>query len=122
MKRARNKSTEIVLKDEPLKKVSKKRVKSITQSPSNPQSHSISLPSPVASVPAPVVVKPSVPKPLISASKLGSLPMYGEHLPDGGYAEIPKLAEKSCENLRHVMTKIKEFKSKGGSKVSQLTV
>ena len=114
MKRSRtgSKSSESVLagsKDEPPKKVAKRRVKSVTQSPVVPESH------------CPAVLAPPVkhaPRP-ISASKLGSLPMHGEHLPDEGYVSIPKLAERVCGNLGSIMGKIRDFKLKGGSCVSQ---
>lgn len=95
-------------KDEPPKKVAKKRVKSVTQSPVN---QNASEPQP----PAPVVKHSPRPN---SASKLGSLPMYGEDLPDEGYASIPKLAEKVCGNLKAVMDQVKDCKLRGGSKVS----
>ncbi len=116
MKRSRNnsKSSENIgtgNKDEPPKKIAKKRVKSVTQSPVT--QNTSELQSPAAVVP----VKQHNIRPN-SASKLGSLPMYGEHLPDEGYASIPKLAEKVCGNLRVFMEKIKELKPKGGSRVS----
>lgn len=114
MKRTRtiSKSTESIVaggKDEPPKKISKKRVKSVTQSP---RSRSDSQSSPVSSTPGPVamVVKLSAP---VSATKLGSLPMYGEHLPEGGPKAIPKLAVKTCGNLTSIMNKLKELKMKG---------
>lgn len=118
MKRARNiRSTENVVvgsKDEPPKKIAKKRVKSVTaQSPtSKGRSSSDTLSSPVTSTP---LVRPS------PVSKLGSLPMYGEHLPEGGAHSIPKLADQTCSNLRDIMGKLKESKMKGG-KVSYMLV
>lgn len=110
MKRARSisKSTESVAvssKDEPPKKVAKKRVKSVTQSP---RGRSDSQTSPVSSTP--LAMKPSVP---VSATKLGSLPMHGEHLPEGGPRSVPRFAEKTCGNLKAAMSKLKEFKLKG---------
>lgn len=111
MKRARtvSKSSESVAvhvanKDEPPKKIAKKRVKSVTQSP-NPRSRSDSRSSPVPGN----TIKFTAP---LSATKLGSLPMYGEHLPEGGPTPIPKLAEKTCGNLRAIMGKLKESKMK----------
>ena len=119
MKRARttSKSTENItgVKDEPPKKVAKKRVKSVTQSP---RSRSDSLSSPVSSIPVPVPMVPKSSAP-VSAAKIGSLPMYGEHLPEGGPKAILKLAEKTCGNLKAVMNKLKDFKVKG-SKVSEV--
>lgn len=119
MKRARtsSKSSENIAvgaKDEPPKKVAKKRVKSVTQSP---RGRSDSQSSPVSSTPGPVAMMPKSSAPL-SVIKLGSLPMYGEHLPEGGPKAIPKLAEKTCENLKAIMNKLKDFKVKG-SKVSE---
>ena len=115
MKRSRtsSKSAEGVVpssKDEPPKKVAKKRIKSSTQS--SPQSASQSS----SSVPTPFIVKPS--KAPNSATKLGSLPMYGEELPDNGHAAIPKWAKNTCDNLRLIMGKIRELKSNEVSKTS----
>lgn len=114
MKRSRtvSKSTESVSsgKDEPPKKIAKKRVKSAAQ----PQVDS----SPVVRTPISTpIIKPGTP--FNSASKLGSLPMYGEHLPEDGYDSIPALAERTCDNLRVIMAKIRDAKLKcsGGSKV-----
>lgn len=121
MKRSRNvsRSTENVVvgsKDEPPKKIAKKRVKSVTaQSPTSKGRSSCDTQSspPLTSVPpGPPLVRPS------PASKLGSLPMYGEHLPEGGAHSIPKLAGQTCSNLRDIMGKLKEFKMNSGSKVS----
>ena len=116
MKRSRNssKSSESVgagNKDEPPKKL-KKRVKSVTQSPASQNVSEVQQP---AVLPTPAVKHSPRPN---SASKLGSLPMYGEDLPDEGYASVPKLAEKVCGNLRVIMEKVKELKAKGGSRVS----
>ena len=121
MKRARNsttnKSTDSVVtgKDEPPKKVSKKRIKPSTQS-SSPQSTATTVQPPA------VVPKPGHSPPSNSVLKLGSLPMYGEDVPKNGYATVPKLAESTCDNLRSIMGKIKEFKTKGGVKVSWCTL
>lgn len=125
MKRARSisKSTESVVaagsKDEPPKKIAKKRVKSV--STQSPRGRSDSQTSPLSSTPGPLplAMKPgSVP---VSATKLGSLPMHGEHLPEGGPRSVPKFAEKTCGNLRATMSKLKELKMKG-VKVRLLTV
>lgn len=121
MKRARSisKSSENVVsssKDEPPKKVAKKRLKSV-----NPQGHSdpaLSSPAVAINVPAAPVVHVKPGPTLNSASILGSLPMYGEHLPSEGYVSIPKFAEKTCDNLRVIMAKLKDFKMKGSTKVS----
>ena len=117
MKRVRNisRSTENVAgsKDEPPKKIAKKRVKSVTAQSPTSKGRSDTQSSPVTStLPGPPLVRPS------PASKLGSLPMYGEHLPEGGAHSIPKLADQTCCNLRDIMGKLKEFKMKGGTKVS----
>lgn len=123
MKRARtiSKSTENVVvgsKDEPpVKKIAKKRVKSVTQTTA-PQSQTGSSVVTASSAPG---VKHGAP--FHSILKLGSLPMYGEHLPVEGSSCIPKLAEKTCDNLRVIMSKVRECKLKGGNKVSSnLTV
>ena len=115
MKRARtsSKSAETVAggaKDEPPKKIARKRVKSVAQSPL-PRPDSQTSPVQAASVKSNVR----------SATKLGSLPMYGEYLPDGGAVAIPKLAEKTCGNVRDIMEQLKELKTKGG-KVSLLCI
>ena len=41
---------------------------------------------------------------------LGSLPLYGEALPDGGYDSIPAVAKKACAGLRDVLKKIRAIK------------
>ena len=117
MKRARSvsKSAESVSsKDEPPKKVSKKRVKPIAQSQCQSTDTSTVVSTPTS------LVKPGVP--LHSVPKLGSLPMYGEHLPEDGYVSIPTHAETTCDNLRVVMANIRDCKLKGGSKVCQFSV
>lgn len=48
---------------------------------------------------------------------LGSLPLYGEKLPDGGYADVPATAQQICSRLREVMTRIREQKLNPENKV-----
>lgn len=48
---------------------------------------------------------------------LGGLPLYGELLPQGGYAGLPNLARSACSSLRQVMEKVRDMKDAG--KVSQ---
>ena len=40
---------------------------------------------------------------------LGSLPLYGEELPDGGFDNIPSVAREACKGLREVLGKIREM-------------
>ena len=44
---------------------------------------------------------------------LGSLPLYGEELPDGGYDNIPSVARRACAELRDVFRKIHDSKAAG---------
>ena len=46
---------------------------------------------------------------------LGSLPLYGEELPDGGFDNIPSAAQKACAGLRDVLGKIRELKEDASS-------
>lgn len=100
MKRGRSASkstsSDSGVKDEPTKK-QKKRIKV----PAAQSSVSVPLSSPVQL------------KPPKSCAKLGSLPMYGEQIPEDGFDSIPKLAEKTCSEIRTVMLKVKEIKSAG---------
>ena len=112
MKRGRSasKSAENAAKEEPPKKVQKKRLK--TQS---------SIPcAPIVPVnPSPDVVQLKPPK---SSVKLGSLPMYGEQVPEKGYNSVPELAEKTCSDIRTAMAKIRDFKLSAGSVVSAINI
>ena len=38
---------------------------------------------------------------------LGSLPLYGEELPDGGFDNIPLAAKEACKGLKEVLSKIR---------------
>ena len=98
MKRGRSasKSGDGNVKEEPPKKVQKKRLKT-----------PVSLQQNVAS-PTPSCTQFKPPK---SCSKLGSLSMYGEQVPEDGFDSIPKLAENCCSDIRNMMLKIKEIKS-----------
>lgn len=112
MKRGRSasKSTDNAAKEEPPKKVQKKRLR--TQS-------SLSCNTLIAVNPNPGVVQLKPPK---SCVKLGSLPMYGEQVPEKGYDSVPGLAEKTCDDIRTVMAKIRELKSIAGNGVSAVMV
>lgn len=44
---------------------------------------------------------------------LGGLPLYGEVLPQGGYAAVPTLARGACSSLRQVMEKVRDLKAAG---------
>ena len=63
-------------------------------------------------------VKAAVP-PKVEPALLGSLPLYGEELPDGGFDNIPGAAKKACAGLRDVLGKIRELKedASGSAKV-----
>lgn len=68
----------------------------------------------VKATPAPPPPPPPKPEPAL----LGSLPLYGEELPDGGYDKIPVAAKTACAELRDVLSKIRTAKDDGaGSKV-----
>ena len=43
-------------------------------------------------------------------TKLGSLPLYGEQLPRGGYDDIPGAAKHTCAQLKEVLTKVRDLK------------
>ena len=61
---------------------------------------------------------PAPPPPKVEPSLLGSLPLYGEELPDGGYDNIPVSAKGACAELRDVLSKIHDLNDEGsGSKV-----
>ena len=46
---------------------------------------------------------------------LGSLPLYGEQLPDNGSADLPPAARQTCSQLRSVFERVRELKSSGSS-------
>ena len=61
---------------------------------------------------------PPPPPPKVEPALLGSLPLYGEELPDGGYDNIPTTAKSACAQLRDVLGKIRGLKEDtAGSKV-----
>ena len=91
-------------KDEPPKKV-KKRIKQAA--PSTPTAATIVATPP--STPSSVVNQPSLSLPQ-KETKLGSLPLYGEQLPAGGYDDIPAAAKRTCAQLKEVMAKVRELK------------
>ena len=53
---------------------------------------------------------------------LGGLPLYGERLPGDGYAYIPIATKKACEELRQVMSTVKELKSKPNGKSTVIII
>jgi len=97
-KRQRSVSKSAEVKDEPPKKAQKKRLK--TSAPQQTAPHTVTS----------SLVQQKPPK---SCMKLGSLPMYGEQIPEGGFDYVPNLAEKSCSDIKAIMLKIKEIKSVG---------
>ena len=66
----------------------------------------------VKAAPAPPPPPAPPPKPAEPAL-LGSLPLYGEELPDGGYDNIPTAAKTACAVLREVFRKIHDLKEGG---------
>ena len=58
---------------------------------------------------------PPPPPPKVEPALLGSLPLYGEDLPEGGYDNIPVAAKNACADLRDVLSKISDLE--GGSEV-----
>ena len=91
-------------KEEPPKKV-KKRIKQ-SAAPSTSAATVVATPP---STPGSVVNQPSLSLPQ-KETKLGSLPLYGEQLPAGGYDDIPGIAQCTCAQLKEVMTKVRELK------------
>ena len=70
-----------------------------------------------AAAPAPAPPPPRAVEPAL----LGSLPLYGEELPDGGYDNIPTAATSACAELRDVLSKIRGLKEdSSGSKVGTI--
>jgi hypothetical protein len=60
---------------------------------------------------APAPPPPPAPPPKrAEPAVLGSLPLYGEELPDGGYDNIPAAAKSACAELRDVFRKIHDLK------------
>ena len=59
-------------------------------------------------------VKPAAP------TTLGSLPLYGEQLPENGFQDIPPAVQQTCTELRDVMAKVRELRQGSGSKVRQV--
>ena len=59
-----------------------------------------------AAAPPPPAPPPKPAEPAL----LGSLPLYGEELPDGGYDNIPASAKSACAELRDVFRKIHHLK------------
>ena len=108
MKRARASSKSSVgdasNKDEPPKKA-KKKIKQVV--PSTQSAATIVATPP--STPSSVVNQPSLSLPP-KKTKLGSLPLYGEQLPAGGYDDIPVAVKRTCAQLKEVMTKVCELK------------
>ena len=47
----------------------------------------------------------------VESCLLGSLPLYGEELPDGGYDSIPSAARTACAELRDTLRKIHDLKN-----------
>ena len=91
-------------KEEPPKKV-KKRIKQAA-----PATSSTTIVATPPSTPGGSVVnQPSLSLPP-KEKKLGSLPLYGEQLPVGGYDDIPGAAQRTCAQLKEVMTKVRELK------------
>lgn len=95
-------------KDEPPKKV-KKRIKQTVAAAVSATSTATNVVSTPPSTPGSVVSQPSLTQPQ-KETKLGSLPLYGEQLPGGGYEEIPGAAQRTCAQLKEVMTKVRELK------------
>ena len=67
------------------------------------------VPAPTQPVPPPRSAEPAL---------LGSLPLYGEELPDGGYENIPPAAKRACAELRDVFRKIHELRAAGKVRVN----
>lgn len=63
-------------------------------------------------------VLPEKPKPheLPGSPTLGSLPLYGEKLPDQGYPEVPVVAKQTCDELKDIFAKVREIKQGTGHK------
>lgn len=66
---------------------------------------------------APVPEKPK-PHELPGSATLGSLPLYGEKLPEQGYAEVPIIAKQTCDELKEIFAKVREIKQGTGPKVN----
>ena len=123
MKRGRSSSKASVSgdassKEEPPKKV-KKRIKQVSSSTSAPALITSTPSTPAVSTPpstpsASVVNQPPSRTPP-RETKLGSLPLYGEQLPSGGYDDIPGASKRICEQLKEVMTKVRETKKNNAS-------
>ncbi|KAL5477370.1 hypothetical protein EMCRGX_G024160 [Ephydatia muelleri] len=64
---------------------------------------------------APVPEKPK-PHELPGSATLGSLPLYGEKLPEQGYAEVPIIAKQTCDELKEIFAKVREIKQGTGPK------
>ena len=54
---------------------------------------------------------PLTPPKAVEPALLGSLPLYGEELPEGGYDSIPTAARSACAELRDVLCKIHDLKN-----------
>lgn len=70
----------------------------------------------VEKVAAPVPEKPK-PHELPGSATLGSLPLYGEKLPEQGYTEVPVIAKQACDDLKDIFAKVREIKQGTGPKV-----
>jgi hypothetical protein len=62
--------------------------------------------------------KDSVPSPFVPSTRanggsLGGMGLYGELLPKTGYTPLPRETKKACDNLRQVMSAVKDMKSNG---------
>lgn len=49
-------------------------------------------------------------------TSLGSLPLYGEQLPENGFQDIPPAVQQTCEELREVMAKVRDLRQSSGGK------
>ena len=54
---------------------------------------------------------------LPDSATLGSLPLYGEKLPEQGYVEVPTIAKQTCDELKEIFAKVREIKQGTGPKV-----
>lgn len=102
-------------KDEPPKKAKKK----IKQTVPSSQTAATIITTP-PSTPSSVVNQPSLSLPQ-KETKLGSLPLYGEQLPAGGYDDVPVAAKRTCAQLKEVMSKVREIKQSTSAADEEVT-
>ena len=58
-------------------------------------------------------------KPPVGPTSLGSLPLFGERVPQNGYTDVPSLAQTTCDEIRAVINHVNELKqTPESSKVS----